>query len=152
MSRRQDYLILFLGFPEGPYPTDQIRVMKGLFLFSQEGPAEAHDLYEFVPYDFGPFDTGVYRDLDEIRDQGLLTIVESSSTSQCIYGLTPAGRTRYADLEERTSLHITDQLGEIKTLVTSLSFTNLLRHVYAKYPESAKNTVARGVSDIVTRA
>jgi len=47
---RQDWLLLFIGAPGGPYQTDQIRVMKGMFLVSKEGPGELRDLYHFEPY------------------------------------------------------------------------------------------------------
>jgi hypothetical protein len=72
---RRDWLLLFIGAPGGPYSTDQIRVMKGMFLVSKEGPDDLRDLYNFEPYDYGPFDTTIYHDLDTLELEGLIHVV-----------------------------------------------------------------------------
>ncbi len=140
---RTDWLLLFIGLPGGHYDTDQLRVMKGLFLLGQEGPQELRDLYNFAPYDFGPFDAGIYRDLDVLEAQNLITVDEVPGTSKRLYRVTPDGKQRIDALITSLSHATAQKVQEVKMYVTSRSFIDLLREVYAKYPAYAVNSVAR---------
>lgn len=141
--QRMDWLLLYIGLPAGPYPVDQLRAMKGLFLFSKEGPKEAADLYHFEAYDYGPFDVQIYHDVSSLTDNGLVYVEREVGTSQRIYRLTAKGEKRLASLVAQANTGGLDVLAQIKKLTTSLSFLELLRHVYGKYPEYAVRSVAR---------
>lgn len=143
MLSRDDWLLLFIGLPGGKFYTDQIRVMKGMFLLDMEGPQELRDLYDFQPYDYGPFDTRVYRDLDRLEAQGLVDVRYIIGTNRQVYGLTAKGEQRMKEVLEEAPKQIVAALREIKELVTSRSFTSLLQHVYDKYPAYAAHTVIR---------
>lgn len=140
---RTDWLLLFIGLPGDRYDTDQLRVMKGLFLLGQEGPQELRDLYNFTPYDFGPFDTGIYRDLSVLEAQNLIAVDEIPGTSKRLYRVTPDGQQRMNVLTAALPEATVRKIREVKGYVTSLSFINLLREVYAKYPAYAVKSVAR---------
>ncbi len=100
MLRRVDWLLLFIGLPRGKFFTDQIRVMKGMFLLDQGGPQVLRDLYDFRPYDYGPFDTQVYHDLDWLVSQGLVDVSHIVGTNRQVYELTRKGERRMATLLE----------------------------------------------------
>ena len=71
MTPREELLLAFLA--AGQNRIDPIRVMKGMFIFGQEAPAEwlqGIPLYEFQPYNWGPFCQDIYRDLDDLRAPG----------------------------------------------------------------------------------
>ena len=73
---RSDWLLLFIGLPEGKFKTDQLRITKGMFLFVQECKALDPSLYDFKPYDYGPFAPDIYADLDLLEAQGFIRHIE----------------------------------------------------------------------------
>ncbi|MGB2694860.1 MAG: hypothetical protein WBD55_06680 [Dehalococcoidia bacterium] len=141
MLSRDDWLLLFIGIPGGKFYTDQIRVMKGMFLLDKEGPQELRDLYDFRPYDYGPFDTQVYRDLDRLEALGLIEVSQIVGTNRQVYGLTAKGEERMKQVLDEAPQHVVEALRQIKELVTSRHFTSLLQYVYKKYPAYAARTV-----------
>ena len=141
MTQPREWLLLFIGLPGGKFPTDQLRVMKGMFLFSREGPASVRDLYHFEPYDYGPFATPVYGDLDGLEAQGLIRTLYVMGTNQRVFELTSTGDQHFRDLIGKASKDALDILGPIKELVTSLGFADLLRYVYDKYPHYASRSL-----------
>jgi len=141
--RRDEWLLLFIGLPGDRYPTDRIRLMKGLFLFSQQGPVAVGALYDFKPYDYGPFDTRVYRDLDALLADGSVVAEPGPTPGQTLYRLTTPGEGRFSGLLARAPKRAVGQLAEIKQLVTRLGFVELLRDVYQRYPAYAAHSIAR---------
>lgn len=140
---RLDWLVLFMGLPGGPYPNDQIRIMKGMFLVAKEGPPPARDLYSFTPYDYGPFDTQVYHDLDALRAEGVIDFETGIGTSQRLYRLTLQGEKKFVSLQALLPDALAEDLRRIKLRVTSKSFLELLRDIYGQYPSFASRSVAR---------
>jgi DNA-binding PadR family transcriptional regulator len=143
MLQREDWLLLFIGLPGGKFYTDQVRVMKGMFLFSKEGPTSVRDLYDFSPYAYGPFDTAVYRDLNSLEAQGLIRCSAVFGTNRRVFELSGQGQQRCQQLVKDAPADALDALRGIKERVTSLSFVELLKFVYGKYPDYAARTVMR---------
>lgn len=139
---RPDWLLLFLSRPSDSESIDQIQIMKGMFLLSQEGPATLRPLFHFVPYNYGPFDIHVYDDLRLLQSNALITGEAVIGTNQVKYTLTQQGLEKASSLERAAVPSDLDKLSEIRKLVTSLSFLDLLRYVYKKYPDFAVNSVA----------
>jgi uncharacterized protein len=143
MLTRRDWLLVFIGLPDGSYPTDQIRLMKGMFLLSKEGPPEGRDLYDFEPYDFGPFDKRVYADLDSLTSDGLIASDPVMGTNRRTFRVTSRGEAMVRELAAGFSPESLQYLADLKQFVGSMSFLRLLRHVYAKYPQYAVRSVMR---------
>ena len=142
MTVRTDWLLLFLGLEGGAYPADQVRVMKGMFLLDRIATHPVSGKYRFSAYDYGPFDSSVYRDLDTLEAGGLVNTLAVGQTRR-IYELTEAGSAEFERL--RASLP-ESELGEaqrVKEEVTSLGFDQLLERIYANYPAFALNSRAR---------
>jgi len=140
---REDYVLLFVAIPSGPFETDQIRVMKGMFLLTQEGPPALRSLYAFQAYDWGPFDTGVYRDLASLEAKGLITSESSIGSNRRVYRPTLAGRFRAAELARRIDRGALRALFQAKEFTTTRAFLDLLKAIYAKYPQFAANSRLR---------
>ena len=143
MPSRKEWTLIFIGLPGDRFDTDQLRIMKGLFLFSQEGPEAVQELYDFEPYNYGPFDTGIYHDLDSLEAEGLITSEAVLGTNRRIYKLTPNGQQRMDEILGLAPQGAVYVLARIKRHVTSLSFLDLLRDVYKRYPAYAVQSVAR---------
>jgi hypothetical protein len=135
---RDDLLLLIAkGAENAPYPFDAIRTMKSAFIVSQRGLAEWRGLFDFQPYDYGPFDSAVYRSRDSLLDQGLLE--RSGGYDACV--LTEGGQRRVGELEAQLGENA-NWLKGIGWWASSRSFAQLLREVYAEYPDFAARSIA----------
>lgn len=139
LDRDNLLLLIAKGAEDGPYPFDAIRTMKSAFIVSQRGLPEWRRLFDFQPYDYGPFDSSVYRSRDSLVSHGLLEL-ESSRYDAC--RLTGTGQERVRELEEQLGKDA-DWLKQIGHWASSRSFAQLLREVYAEYPNFAAKSVAR---------
>ena len=122
-----------------------VQIQKALFLFSQEvdGLIGA-ELYSFEPYDYGPFDAAIYVDLRRLMHEGRVRGEWSPGRGWKNYMLTGSGRNVVPTLEKEADPRLTDFLRRTVEWVTERSFSDLLRGVYAAYPEFAVNSVFRG--------
>ncbi|MFT4040941.1 MAG: hypothetical protein QM692_22350 [Thermomicrobiales bacterium] len=142
MPSRPDWLLLFIGADGDKHPLDQLRVMKGLFLLSLSlEPLSGH--YSFTPYDFGPFDSKVYRDLDELQARGFIDSTNVGIGRRRDFWLTELGRRRYIELQASVSGDNFDEIQAAKTYVTSLDADALLSDVYERFPEFRSRSIAR---------
>lgn len=146
MATRRGWLLLFLGVDGGTHGTDQIRVMKGPFLLSQTAGQPVQNLYRFEPYDFGPFDSSVYRDLDALQLEGPVDVEARLGSSRKTYRLTEAGKERFVALVPTVADIDAEELALIRAAkhrVTSLDFDELLAQIYEEYPSYAVQSIAQ---------
>jgi len=113
-----------------------------MFLLRMEagGHLDLHRFYEFVPYNYGPFDSTIYRDVEILEAVGLLREQPRGNYSR--YVATQAGHDQARGLEEGEARgEARDYLINLIGWILSVDFTQLLRSVYAKYPDYAVNSV-----------
>lgn len=143
MLTRQDWLLLTLSKSPGG-AMSPVQIQKALFLFGQEvGSSAGTRFYSFVPYDYGPFDAAIYVDLRRMMREGLVRGEWGPGRSWKNYALTGRGRKTALAHENDTDARLVEFLGRIVVWVKGRSFSELLRSVYAAYPEFAVNSVFR---------
>jgi len=128
-------------------PTDKkiemmspIQIMKALFLFKMELGLSDSEFYKFEPYLYGPCSFEVYSDLASLQSQGLAD-VELSLFGWKYYHLTNKGRNITKEVVKKMDKRMLDELHDVKNTVISKNFMELLRYIYTKYPEYAKNSI-----------
>lgn len=145
MTARQDWLLLFIvGTKHYDSWVDRIRLMKGMFLFQEEGDAPPEVDYNFHPFDYGPFTREVYDDLEELSREGL--IIEARDGKS--YRATAAGCSRINDLVTHPlelDPPAVEHLQSLRVELGDLGFRQLLKRVYEAHPESAARSVAKDV-------
>lgn len=136
---RQNTILAILSAGESLSYTP-VQVQKLFFLVDKN--ISDHDylsLYNFQPYNYGPFDVEVYRDLERLSEQGLATV--SMTGRWRMYSLTQEGykmgRRGLDSLDEGVKQY----LQELAKFVQSLSFADLVSAVYKAYPEMRANSV-----------
>ena len=136
---RSDWLLLLLTKSvlgvDGPEGLDPVRIQKGMFLTSMRGPAK--NLYTFRPYNWGPFSPAVYGDLDRLVDEGLVLREDVAGRNWQRYSPSPAGVEVAGEFAKSLGDVSLKWMGSCRRFLTERSFTQLLRDVYAAYPEYA---------------
>src|SRR5205823_2852759 len=93
MTTRQEWLLMALAYRNGQ-PMTPAQIQKAMFLMSVEAPQLVGPrFYDFIPYNYGPFDARVYHDLDAMADNGLITSTHFPGRSWKLYVVTPTGLT-----------------------------------------------------------
>ena len=144
MLTRQDWLLLALSKSPGG-AMSPVQIQKAMFLFGQgAGDSIGTDFYSFQPYDYGPFDAAIYTDLRRMRSLGHVRGEWNPDRSWKTWTITGPGRKAARGLENDADVRLAEYLGRIVAWVRGRSFSELLRGVYAAYPEFAVNSVFRG--------
>jgi uncharacterized protein len=136
---RTDLALLLMshvaGSPAESYPLDRIRVQKGVFLLTQRGNPAWRPLYTYRPYNWGPYSSQLAIDTDAMLSRGYLESVPGARHGQ--YRTTATGEDRARQLWGGISEQERSFIRTVRAYVTSRSFTQLLREVYAAYPNYA---------------
>lgn len=142
MNRRD--LVLAALSPAAGKPFSPVRVQKLFFLIDRNiavkvgGPH-----FAFEPYDYGPFDSSVYHELDALSRDGFVAIDEGTGRYRN-YRLTDAGQAKGEELFHGLDADTKDYLGRAVTFVRSLRFADLVASIYKAYPEMKTNSVFKG--------
>lgn len=128
------------------------RFQKLIFLMQKEGnlnKLEPTDTYRFEPYDYGPFSSDLYDDLDEHIERDLIEdsmeeMDEEEDIVEYKYQLKSEGK----DFVKRhiSSEEIQEVVQEAKRIVQeyeNMHLPELINIVYSKYPDYAENSVLR---------
>ena len=140
---RKDWTLLAIAAAEGEV-LSPVQLQKSLFLLSRNLPnLVGEDFYTFRPYNYGPFSIEIYHDAKTLASEGLVSIQEAPEQRWKKYRATPAG------LERAVHLVRSEDVPEVavrylRTAVAwtrSLSFNELLRSIYAHFPEYKVHSV-----------
>jgi DNA-binding PadR family transcriptional regulator len=144
MTTRQEWLLMALALRDGQ-PLTPAQIQKAMFLMSAEAPElVGQAFYNFIPYNYGPFDSNVYSDLDVMTQKGLVTASTVSGRSWKVYAITPAGLDQASKAGETADPKGLEFLKRVVDWVASMSFPELVRAIYAKYPAYKANSVFTG--------
>jgi DNA-binding PadR family transcriptional regulator len=117
-----------------------VQVQKLFFLIDKNIPDEiGGPVFNFTPYNYGPFDKAVYTNLRELETEGLVD-VEIRGGYHC-YRLTIDGQVRALELFSQFPKYVQNYLSEASEFVRKLSFTELVSAIYRAYPEMKANSV-----------
>jgi hypothetical protein len=121
------------------------QIQKAMFLMSAEAPGLVGQFfYNFVAYNYGPFDAQVYHDLDALAGEGLVAATHFPGRSWKLYAVTPAGLEAAARAKLTANRQGVSYLEKVVDWVSSMSFPQLVRAIYAKYPQYKANSVFTG--------
>ncbi len=139
---RSDWLLLLLDRETlraaGPDELDPVRIQKGMFLLSERGPARG--IYDFHAYDWGPFSSTIYTDLTMLTAVGELEESKVPGRTWSTYRVTARGHERALAAATQAGEIATGWLKQAREFLTTRSFAQLLRDVYALYPDMAVNS------------
>src|SRR5262249_46618280 len=118
---------------------------KALFLIGRNMPdLVGPEFYAFEPYNYGPFDAGVFDDARALARRGL-AVETQHPRSWNRYAPTPAGVAAGEKLAEENIPHDARRyVKDVVAWVRSLSFRDLVRAIYDAYPDTKARSIFRG--------
>jgi len=139
--KRQDWTLLAISFANGR-GLSAVQLQKALFLLERGVQSELNTsrFYHFSPYNYGPFDSTVYSDAEILSHEGLVNITKPTGR-YTVYSVTPEGVAQAQELERQASPRAIKHLKDIVSWIQGLTFAQLVRAIYARYPDMKKNSV-----------
>jgi len=119
-----------------------IQIQKSLFLIGENlrtliGPA----FYSFEPHNYGPFSKEIYRDIEELRDEGFVEVRSIVGRQWNEYECTSAGGELASEILGRIPDHARAYIASIVDWTRRTPFNELLGAVYKAYPKYAVRSV-----------
>lgn len=140
---KQELLLIALG-AGGKHEHTPVQVQKLLFLIDKNvGARIGGAVFDFVPYDYGPFDASVYEILRELEEGGYVSSCETSRGWKR-HALTDKGVSEAERLTQGVDPVVIDYIKRVSEFVRKLSFSDLVSAIYKAYPEMKANSVFRG--------
>jgi hypothetical protein len=138
-----DDLVLAVMAPCGGYRFTPVQMQKLLFLIDRQIPEHVGGPhFHFEPYHYGPFDTEVYRRLDELASRGLVAIDRTCSPRT--FALTPDGEAWGKAALGKLREPIRDFIARTSSFVRNQTFSSLVSAIYKAFPEMRENSVFQG--------
>ena len=131
----------FDGDTTGSQPLDRLRMQKGVFLLEMRGPPSWRDLFDFGPYDWGPYSRDLASTVEHLVAEGCLEKDRLPRRRYHAYRTTSLGE---ESISEQLNPREERFVAKVRDFVTSRSFAQLLRDVYAAHPEYASRSRFRG--------
>ena len=121
-----------------------VQAQKLFFLIDQNAATLVNGPhFDFRPYDYGPFDSAVYSELDSLSNLHGLVEVRRDGTYRT-YRLTATGVARAEAVLACMSPTASGYIGKLKDWVKSLGFRDLVSAIYRDYPDMRVNSIFRG--------
>jgi hypothetical protein len=145
MTPRQELVLAALAAGDTNSELSPVQAQKLFFLIDKNvADLLGAQQYNFQPYDYGPFDSAVYSDLDwlSVPQEGCIEVVRNGRYRT--YRLTQRGREIGLSRLNQLAPQARDYFGRAKDWVKSLSFQELVRAIYQAYPETRVNSIFQG--------
>ena len=138
---RADWNLLVLAAAKGQ-PLSPVQFQKSLFLLSRRLPSDVlgEPLYNFEPYNYGPFDAMVYTDAVRLSLVGLAS-VQASTRGWTEYSATPEGIAKADELVSQLPPDVVSYVERAVGWDTAQPFASLVQAVYRAYPEMKANSI-----------
>jgi len=138
---RRDWTLLAIAAADGE-PLSPVQLQKALFLLGQMMPRQLDGggFYDFRPYSYGPFDATVYQDAESLSAEGLVHI-EVGRWKQ--YAATSKGLGAADEVRRDANPDAVQYLSKVVAWVRSISFRELIKAIYARFPEYREKSVFR---------
>ena len=138
---RLDLLLALLAASGGDH-YDPSRLEKSMFLLTRNLAdvvvvTDGH--YNFLPYNFGPVDLQVLRDVKTLADKGLASVTLKPDSLLELYSATQKGNIQGNKILEAMPANCMDYIKEVSQWVRTTNFFQLVASIYADYPDMKPN-------------
>jgi uncharacterized protein YwgA len=136
IEMNEKYLILLLGSLEKGSFSGAVKLVKAIFLAQSEAKHKGLDgnfSYNFYRWDYGPFDSAIYKDLESLRSKGLLQISqEYTPYLEKTYALTETGKKQFNKVKAEVDTTFGTIVSKWANKVNQMRRDDVLKFVYDK--------------------
>lgn len=137
---RRELILAALAAGGGNTSYSPVQVQKLLFLIDRDAAHLAGGThFNFVPYDYGPFDRAVYDELDALAQEGLAEVNTAGPYRK--YRLTADGYRLGAEKLDGLTEDVQSLLTKIAQWIKPLNFQQIVATIYKHYPEMKARSV-----------
>ena len=142
---RRDLVLSILAASQGRAFTP-VQIQKAVFLVSTNIPqaVTAGVGFNFVPYDYGPFDKDVYLEAVNLSVAGDAIVAPSAQGRWNTYAASAQGLQRGQALLAGMSSPHGNYVSEVARWVLDQSFGSLVKSIYSAYPSMKQNSIFQG--------
>jgi hypothetical protein len=133
-------LVIAAGHGAGLSP---VQLQKSLFLIGQNLTFSrlcVERFYQFKPYDYGPFNSEIYEDAEELAFEGYVTL-SSAGRPYRRYSVTDSGLARADEIRKNLEVVSTKYLDDVVGWVRAQTFESLVKSIYKAYPQMRVNSI-----------
>ena len=116
-----------------PEINGMLMLTKQFFVFIKEIRKDLEDVFNFIPYDYGPYSFVLQKIVDKLNKEGYLKIEVYEDRKDFI--LTDKGMIRAKKVYEKLDKKTIMTLEKLRQDATQLGYSGVLRYVYLRYPE-----------------
>ncbi len=116
-----------------------VQIQKLIFLFEKK--ALKTQVFNFIPFDYGPFDHTVYTHLEDLSNEGMVEIMGGPFSKERRYKLTEKGKKQAQIAFNNLPKSQREYLVLLSQWVRNLTFAQLVGAIYNEYPEMKENSV-----------
>jgi hypothetical protein len=143
-SKKIEMILAALAADDGA-TYSPVQIQKLLFLIEKKIPwAFEGPHFDFIPYDYGPFDQRIYSNLSALSIGGFVEILHEPGLRWHKYRLTPKGMTKGCEILNALDEPARKFVCKLNKFVLGLSFGELVASIYKEYPEMRANSVFQG--------
>lgn len=141
MLSKEEFVLAVLSASENNRYTP-VQIQKIFFILDREIPEHiSGPVFDFKPYDYGPFDSTIYQIMEMLIEKGYVSRHGESIEKSRSYSLTTdgrvAGNSHLKTLNDSANSYIADVI----SFVSKLGFSQLVQAIYKKYPDMKVNSV-----------
>lgn len=140
---RKEFVLAALAASNGAEHTP-VQVQKLFFVVDREIPQlVGGPFFNFVAYDYGPFDSDVYSVLRQLEEDGDSETLNCRPSGFRRYKLTAQGQEKGMGILQGLDKKASDYIVALSDWIRKLSFVELVSAIYKAYPEMKANSVFR---------
>jgi hypothetical protein len=142
---RQELLLAVLAAGRGR-AFQPAQIQKAIFLIDTNLPHLVHTSprFNFVPYNYGPFDRNVYVEAEHLEKEGAAVIASVPNGRWMTYAASDAGLKRGEQILSRLNLKSRQYIESVVEWVLAQSFGSLVKSIYDAYPNMRENSIFQG--------
>lgn len=141
---KKDLVLAALSVSNGALHTP-VQMQKLLFLIEKKVPnLPGSPYFDFVAYDYGPFDVEVYSVLRQLKIDGDVEILPNLALGLRQYRVSCQGQAKGQKILNSLDSGAVDYIQKLSHFVRSLSFAELVSAIYKEYPDMKSNSLFRG--------
>jgi len=137
---REDLLCVVIA-AAGNKGLTPVQLQKSIFLLQKSFPKTIGALYNFTPYNYGPFNPEIYTDADKLCSESLVTKRKVNHFSWSKYYILKAGIENTQSIKDNIDADIQSFIEKLISWIQKLKFSELTSFIYTKYPEYKVNSV-----------